>query len=1153
VISCGENERNFLSFEEWQEICRKKLAKEKSLTSNLFSSPDGVELHNIDVYVPLGLEERKQQKKVKGDFSPEQFGQNSQEQVTITPISEDQFFHEVLRAGQSPTSQGKRLAIIGEAGAGKTTRLQAIANFILDHNLGLPIWVPLRQLTGSFGLSDFLENWLKNATGQKNLWSDFQAQFKAGKVWLLLDSLDELTSRVTLDYGYLLQGWWSDARIIVTCRVNVWDNYRESFHKFDVYRNLEFQEDGVKSFIEKFFGKVEQLEAGEELWSILQGENHSRLRDLIGNPLRLFLVCWLWYQGERALPETQAGLYKQLVKQLYIWKSSIFDISPEQPQQLQVKLSELALMAINGKDQAPRFWFRESLLKQVFGTVDDPICKLALRVGLINQLGQTAEPPIDKAYGFYHATFQEYFAALGVPHWKDFLPRNHINFPLKDQQYRIFSSEWEQVILLWFGRSDIDYKVKEEFIRKLLSFDDGCGEWNFDSVDKGFYTYQAYFLAGVVVNEFKTCSLIDQIIEQIVKWRFGDFNKEKQHLQAYFYPIAESGREILLRTLKEKVINNLIQVLESIDNDKICGEIADDLGKIAIGNKLAIRSLINTLYTTDNFFTCCKIIKSLGEIAIGNDLVVQILINYLQFTDYNTYNIVADSLNKICPRNDLFIQILINDLQSTDDYNTQIKFANILARVDPGNNFAIGKLLHILHTVDNHDVCRWVAYNLWTIAVGNDLAIHELIDILENSKEETHWLVAQILSQIAVGNDLAIRRLIYILKNITEPHIRIDIIYTLGEIAVGNQLAIHKLINILESNNDHKNNYLVAYSLGKIDPGNDLAVSELTRILENTKHDNTCWLVAYSLAKIDPGNDLALQILINYLQSNNCVHSNAILDALGEATGNDLVIQVLISILETTDNNTIQYAITLSKIGVGNEFAIKKLIHLLETTNNDNTNISIAYILGEIIITGEYRKVAINSLKKYLNNETYKNNFALFEKCYKTLWNIAQNLTYPEFYQAWHNNPLPLNLSQLAQLLPEQIENHNLTETHQIFLIDGSKFIDRDNPSLDIYEQLLEQQCQPRPNGEPENLSQLKSYWGQIRRNSDKKTILVFYENPTPPMAQGFSPKFINTFSRFEGAIALIDDNIQSDHIKTFTSQDPNLLQNIIDWLKTIS
>jgi hypothetical protein len=176
ILSRLDPQNPQLTDEEWQVMAGLMLAEQRALSSNLFSSADGVELHNIDVYVPLGLEERKQQKKVKGDFSPEQFGQNSQEQVTITPISEDQFFQDVLQQGKSPTSQGKRLAVIGEAGAGKTTRLQIIADFILEKKLGLPIWVPLRRLTS--GLGNYLQQWLNDATGQNNLLSDLKALFQ---------------------------------------------------------------------------------------------------------------------------------------------------------------------------------------------------------------------------------------------------------------------------------------------------------------------------------------------------------------------------------------------------------------------------------------------------------------------------------------------------------------------------------------------------------------------------------------------------------------------------------------------------------------------------------------------------------------------------------------------------------------------------------------------------------------------------------------------------------------------------------------------------------------------------------------------------------------------------------------------------------------
>jgi len=373
---------------------------------------------------------------------------------------------------------------------------------------------------------------------------------------------------------------------------------------------------------------------------------------------------------------------------------------------------------------------------------------------------------------------------------------------------------------------------------------------------------------------------------------------------------------------------------------------------------------------------------------------------------------------------------------------------------------------------------------------------------------------------------------------------------------VGNELAIQALIRILESIDDSENP--VASILGKMGVGNELAIAELIRILETTDNDNTRREVVYNLGEIAVGNDLAIAELIRILQSTDNENTRSdVADILGKiAVGNELAIAELIRILETTDNDNTRREVVynLGEIAVGNELAIQALICTLKSTDNNDTRKRTIYALNKIITTNQHRKILVTKLQSCLSNETYKNNFDLFKQCYENSWNIAQNLTYPEFYQAWHNNPSPVNLAQLPQLLQEQIENHNLTETHQIFLIDGSKFIDQDNPSLDIYEQLLEQQCQPRPNGEPENLSQLKSYWGQIRRNSDKKTILIFYENPTPPIPQGFSPKFINTLSKFEGAIALIDDNIQSDHhLQKFTSQDPNLLQNIIDWLKNIT
>ena len=64
------------------------------------------------------------------------------------------------------------------------------------------------------------------------------------------------------------------------------------------------------------------------------------------------------------------------------------------------------------------------------------------------------------------------------------------------------STQWREVILLWLGRDDVAQASKEEFIKYLIEFKDGCG---------GFYSYQTYFLAAEGIAEFADCSLCEQI------------------------------------------------------------------------------------------------------------------------------------------------------------------------------------------------------------------------------------------------------------------------------------------------------------------------------------------------------------------------------------------------------------------------------------------------------------------------------------------------------------------------------------------------------------------------------------------------------------------------------------------------------------------
>jgi predicted NACHT family NTPase len=56
-----------------------------------------------------------------------------------------------------------------------------------------------------------------------------------------------------------LTGWVGDARVVLTCRLNVWDAGKNALEAFDTYRNLDFSygdaqtPDQVGQFIRRWF------------------------------------------------------------------------------------------------------------------------------------------------------------------------------------------------------------------------------------------------------------------------------------------------------------------------------------------------------------------------------------------------------------------------------------------------------------------------------------------------------------------------------------------------------------------------------------------------------------------------------------------------------------------------------------------------------------------------------------------------------------------------------------------------------------------------------------------------------------------------------------------------------------------------------------
>ncbi|WP_341526823.1 HEAT repeat domain-containing protein [Nostoc sp. UHCC 0302] len=777
----GDKKEISPSLVDWQQLCRTNLEAQNHgrLTTNPLTSADGVTFELDQVYVPLGLVQRKQRLRYRDNVILQEGSRlyELEDAEVIQTFDHHEFIRQVLQP-----KQNQRIAIVGEPGAGKTTLLQKIAAWVLENTEDLPIWISLADLQGKTLEQYLIQDWLPSATRKLRVPPEieeaFCEQFNQGRVWLLLDAVDEMaieSSHALAKIASCLTSWIADASVVLTCRLNVWDAGKNVLEFFDTYRNLSFtysQEqikfpfcDQVGHFIQRWFQENPAL--GESLRVELNQPERRRIKDAVKNPLRLALLCRTWGLWQGGLPNTKAMLYEQFVEAIYEWKQDRFPTTSVQRSQLNRALGELALLAI--AQEKTKFRLRHRFICEVLGAPDDGLFQLALQLGWLNQVG-ISEKLGEKVYAFYHPTFQEYFAAQAITDWRFFLlgkvgPPLRIrgngewgigsneNFLLSTEgNYYIFEPQWREVILLWLGRDDIPQENKEEFIEALINFSDGCGE---------FYRYQAYFLAAQAIAEFTDCQKADEIFQQLIKWRFGYLHSQKQKWWRFPPPIVEGARVALLKTDRPKAIAALEQFITSTTNEFESWNAAYTLGKVFDpGNQIAIAALEKLVKTVRHESIRWQAAYSLARVDADNQTAVAALVEIIKSTkNESTCRKAAYSLGKITFENAFAISTLEKIAASGTDASqrrqaaanlealrgtTQLKESSSTSAPPvtersrstlPPSPTLLASLLQGIAT-GNEDTRRRRAYKLAKLDPGNQEAFMTLLQLLKSAQSE---------------------------------------------------------------------------------------------------------------------------------------------------------------------------------------------------------------------------------------------------------------------------------------------------------------------------------------------------------------------------------------------------------------------------------
>lgn len=565
--------------------------------------------------------------------------------------------------GDASNTKGKNIAIIGEPGAGKSTLLEKIGKYLIEHN-ALPIYIPLSNLSGNTLKEYLLNGWLENPVTPNQLQELLQQQ----RVWFLLDGLDEMQAASSVDALNKISQDISKlvaVRVVLTCRLNVWNASTKNLLDFQNFKTQEFSSEQVQDFILAWFQRAEEEDKGtegqgEQLWEKLNESGRKRLLDLVKNPLRLALMCQVW-DIAKDLPETQAALYKRFTLYHYEWKQAEFPTTLAEQKDLNAALGKLAREAIaSGKT---RFRIGQQF---AYDKIGENLFNLACRLGWLNQVDrdkQTEKP----FYAFYHATFQEYFAALAVDDWNFFL--NHVPNNPSQATYCIFEPQWKQVILLWLGCEEVEPEQKEQFIKALVEFEDNCNN---------FYKYRAYILAAMGIAEFGDCSKADEIVGQILKWGLG------------FHLVRNEAWAVLKETQRTKAIDTLVKdLLRSVEN---------------LANKP------DSLRFSYSNYCLFKRISMLGEIGIGHEKAIYALARLVNSGVFpgNIINHAATLLNKICTGEEKDINALVNLLELKGmDKSRLTLLVERSRKIDTGNKKLVAILVNMLAPQNFDDDDFW--------------------------------------------------------------------------------------------------------------------------------------------------------------------------------------------------------------------------------------------------------------------------------------------------------------------------------------------------------------------------------------------------------------------------------------------------------------
>ena len=323
----------------------------------------------------------------------------------------------------------------------------------------------------------------------------------------------------------------------------------------------------------------------------------------------------------------------------------------------------------------------------------------------------------------------------------------------------------------------------------------------------------------------------------------------------------------------------------------------------------------------------------------------------------------------------------------------------------------------------------------------------------------------------------------------------------------------------------------VIKSLGEIAYNNQNVIDALTQIIHSKRHIKIRYQAAISLGQINPGNQEIIPLLIHLLINQGTKEKffqNSTTDMIEVRAAQSGMIKSEHFILF---NWTVEDALSL--LNMQPLEAAKDI--LIQQLYSHSFQEIVAELKGFLIDF-------LSEVKPYFDfNYLYVNDI---------IWHCAKNMTYPDFYHAWHsNNSTIQNLENQITDISKQLKPN--TKTYPIF-IDASPLKDETDTQAiaqEIYNQ-IHQTIYPNDENIPEvnNAPQLKRFIPKIKNYLHTKHLaLILHKSNPHPETVTFCHKLTNSFH-----IAWLTDSPLEPPLRGFPPNQPNLKSALETWLNEI-